>query len=151
MARQHISKTTCRKCGCQLVVGLTQSQYYARINDGICQRCSNARARGYARSRSISKSLRLSAQQRARRGSIPFTITVDDVVVPEKCPVLGVTLERGQDAVTNPNSPSLDRLSAPLGYVPGNIAVISHRANRMKNDATLEELELLVAWLKSQG
>lgn len=39
-----------------------------------------------------------------------------------------------------PNSPSLDKFKPALGYMPGNIAVISFRANQLKGDATLEEL-----------
>jgi len=45
-------------------------------------------------------------------------------------------------------SPSLDRLVGDLGYVPMNVVVISYRANRMKNDSTLAELEQLVKFLR---
>ena len=31
-----------------------------------------------------------------------------------------------------------------LGYIKGNVWVISNKANRIKNNATLEELRLLV-------
>ena len=34
------------------------------------------------------------------------------------------------------------------GYVPGNIAIISMRANRMKSDADKSEVEKLVGWLQ---
>jgi len=37
-----------------------------------------------------------------------------------------------------------------MGYVKGNVWVISHRANRIKNDATLLELEKLVTALKKR-
>jgi hypothetical protein len=79
-------------------------------------------------------------------GGIPFTITVDDVPVPDKCPVLGIDMKRGADGQ---NSPSIDRKIGALGYVPGNVCVISARANRIKNDATLAELEALVSWMRS--
>ena len=42
------------------------------------------------------------------------------------------------------DSPSLDRLDSSLGYTPENVWWISYRANRLKNDSTLEELEKLV-------
>lgn len=45
----------------------------------------------------------------------------------------------------------LDRLVPALGYVKGNVAFISRRINRLKNDATLQELERLVEWLKYQS
>jgi hypothetical protein len=44
-------------------------------------------------------------------------------------------------------SPSLDRIKPELGYVPGNIQVISARANVMKNDATPEELLAFANWV----
>lgn len=51
-----------------------------------------------------------------------------------------------------PSSPSLDRLRPELGYVRGNICVISNLANRIKSNATsAEELEHVAAWMRSQG
>lgn len=44
--------------------------------------------------------------------------------------------------------PTIDRIIPALGYVPGNIVVISHRANRMKSDGTAEEHERIAAWLR---
>ena len=35
------------------------------------------------------------------------------------------------------------------GYVPGNIAVISMRANMIKNNATLAELKAIVAYIEA--
>ena len=49
-----------------------------------------------------------------------------------------------------PNSYSLDRIDSSKGYIPGNVWVISRRANAIKSDATLEELELLVKNLKEK-
>ena len=55
------------------------------------------------------------------------------------CPVLGIPLVIGEGACSD-NSPSIDRIIPELGYVKGNIKVISRRANRIKNDATPDEL-----------
>ena len=44
--------------------------------------------------------------------------------------------------------PSLDRIDGAKGYVKGNVRVISHRANMLKNDATIEELELVLKDLR---
>lgn len=46
-------------------------------------------------------------------------------------------------------SPSLDRVDNTRGYVPGNVLVISWKANQIKSNATLAELESIVAWLRS--
>lgn len=43
-------------------------------------------------------------------------------------------------------SPSLDRIDNRLGYVKGNVIVVSHRANAIKRDATLDELRRIVAF-----
>lgn len=89
------------------------------------------------------------ARQRAKQRGLEFNIGVDDVNVnvPEFCPVLGIRLQVGASVVTN-SSPSLDRIDPARGYVKDNVWVISHRANTIKNDATVEELEAVVAALK---
>jgi hypothetical protein len=83
------------------------------------------------------------ARTRARRLGVPFSIAVEDIVVPHSCPVFGCALEFGGDSDT---SPSLDRLIPSLGYVPGNVIVVSNRANRIKNDATISELQKITAF-----
>jgi hypothetical protein len=87
------------------------------------------------------------AKQRARRGGLPFDIDVTDIIVPERCPLLGLRLVPFGGKRTDA-TPSLDRIESVRGYVKGNIWVISWRANRLKNDATLEELEAIVRGLR---
>ena len=77
---------------------------------------------------------------RAKKFGIPFSLTVADIVIPEICPVLGIPL-RIADGVSDDYSPELDRIVPAVGYVSGNVLVISRRANRIKNNATLEELQ----------
>jgi transcriptional regulator with XRE-family HTH domain len=96
-----------------------------------------------------------SARIRAKRDGVPCTITFKDAVIPDRCPVLGITLQKSVRPVgTNlkkndiDNSPTLDRIIPSKGYVPGNVAVISHRANRIKNDSTIEEMQKILDWLK---
>lgn len=89
---------------------------------------------------------------RARRSGIEFSITEKDLTMPETCPVLGITMKceyvgRGKGGARW-NSPSLDRIDPALGYVPGNVRVISHRANTLKLNATVQELELVLADLR---
>jgi hypothetical protein len=91
-------------------------------------------------------SLYHAARRRARAKDIPFNINAKDIDIPITCPLLGVVLKKNKSAsnYAGPASPSLDRIIPSLGYVKGNIRVISFRANVIKQDATLEELELLV-------
>ena len=85
------------------------------------------------------------AKHRAKKFSLPFNLKVEDIIIPKFCPVLGIKLKIGKRG--NPTSPSLDRVIPKLGYVKGNIVVISRRANFLKNDATLSELRSVVKWL----
>jgi hypothetical protein len=89
------------------------------------------------------------AQLRARVAQLPFNLTLEDIVIPKKCPVLGIELKVGRGRLPR-NSPSLDRVKPHKGYVKGNVAVISNRANILKKDGTLEEFQALVKWLKKQ-
>lgn len=70
-------------------------------------------------------------------------------MVPPCCPVLGIPLVRRKGRGVADHSPTLDRLIPAKGYVRGNVMVISMRANRIKSDATLEELERVAAWLRT--
>lgn len=84
------------------------------------------------------------ARWRARKAGLPFAISVDDICIPKKCPVFGTKLIPGD---VN-HSPSLDRVVGALGYVRGNVAVMSKRANRIKDNASLHELRQLVTFLE---
>lgn len=79
------------------------------------------------------------SKKRAEAKGIAFTITVEDIVIPKVCPLLGIPLQQ-QRGGANDNSPSLDRIDTTRGYVPGNVAVISRLANIMKAHATFEQL-----------
>ncbi len=79
------------------------------------------------------------AKTGARRHGREFALAVADIQVPEFCPVLGIRLDRAGKPGAD-DSPSVDRIDNAKGYVPGNIVVVSRRANAIKRDATLEEL-----------
>ena len=123
-----------------------------RHSDGACVDCrreASARwakrnpeklavksARRYYANRA--KSLWSSARARAKNSGLNFNIEPGDITIPDTCPVLGIPME----------SPSLDRVDSTQGYVRGNIRVISWRANKLKSDATLDELRRLVAYVE---
>lgn len=84
---------------------------------------------------------------RAKANGLPFNLTMETLPpMPERCPALNIPLARGGKG--SPNGPELDRLVPALGYVVGNVQWISRRANCMKSDATLEEVDALAAWLR---
>lgn len=88
------------------------------------------------------------ARKRAKRRGLECSITLADIQIPTHCPVLGIELMKGMKRMHDA-SPSLDRINSKFGYVPGNVAVISNRANRIKNDATVDEIIRLGQWLQS--
>lgn len=87
--------------------------------------------------------LLIGAKVRARARGVPFDLTVSDIHIPSHCPVLGMPLKRGDRSA----APSLDRRIPALGYVKGNVAVISNRANTLKSNSTADELRAIVRWL----
>ena len=92
----------------------------------------------------------MDARGRAKLAGIPCTITEDDIMWVTHCPVFGTELmyAKGSGKVRS-NSATLDRRTNELGYVPGNVFVISHRANRMKQDATVAELEAILQYMRA--
>jgi hypothetical protein len=87
------------------------------------------------------------AKHRAKRDQLPFNLVVDDIIVPERCPILGIDLHVSDGKPSN-NSPTLDKYLPELGYVKGNVAVISHRANAIKNNASVEELKSIIRYIQ---
>ena len=86
------------------------------------------------------------AKIRASLRGLEFTIEAEDVEVPDVCPIFNVTM------VENTNTaPSLDRIDSSKGYVKGNIAVISRRANVIKNDGTASEHMAIAAYMQGLG
>lgn len=87
------------------------------------------------------------AKVRAARGGYPCTITRGDIPFVTHCPVLGVELTAGEQASHN-FSPTLDKIRPELGYVKGNIIVVSFLANRIKSDATPEQIMAVAKFYK---
>jgi hypothetical protein len=118
-----------------------------RSTNGNCVECQRISGRKHHYSNHGHKAMILkNARNRAKAKGIPFTITEEDIVIPEVCPVLGIPLERGDQKDFAYNSPSLDRIVPELGYVPGNVIVMSNKANRMKSDGTKEDIIALYEW-----
>lgn len=84
------------------------------------------------------------ARRRARASGILFDITEADVTYPIDgiCPVFNVPMVR-----RTPYAPSLDRLDNSKGYIRGNVAIISWRANHLKSDGNLSEHRQLTEWM----
>lgn len=97
----------------------------------------------WLRNLSTEKRLLYSARNRAKKKGQECTITEADIVVPEFCPILGIKMFRVPGQRQHGPSPSLDRVDNTKGYIPGNVRVISYRANTCKNNMTPEQIKRL--------
>lgn len=86
------------------------------------------------------KAILKQVKNRAKRYNIEFNLDITDIIIPEVCPLLEISIIRG-DKDDYSQSPSLDRIDPSKGYVKGNVRVISMKANTMKNSASKELLE----------
>lgn len=89
-------------------------------------------------------------KRRAKANGIPFSMSIEDVSpLPSHCPVLGLELSYCIASLRpTSNSPSIDRIIPELGYISGNVHIISNRANVIKHNATVEELVAIASYFK---
>lgn len=119
-----------------------------------CRVCENAR-HASAKKSDLRLQMFYGAKHRAKKAGLEFSITLEDIKIPETCPVLGIPIYtsvgsgKGITPKILENSPSLDRIDNSKGYTPDNVKVISLRANVLKKDATLQEIEGIMSYMRS--
>ena len=91
------------------------------------------------------------AKNRAENKDLPFNITRQDIadVWPKDdyCPALRIPLKiKVGNKIPTDNSPNLDRVIPILGYVKGNIAVVSKLANSIMSSARPSEVIKVGKW-----
>lgn len=109
-----------------------------------CPKCNAAYMRDYLRrirKTRPHKTILERARKRARRQGLPYSLRRQDISLPARCPVLGISLRVGQSR--SPASPSLDRIDPGQGYIPGNVRVISDHANKLKSNRCLADIRSL--------
>ena len=162
----------CKKC--KSVLDFSNFTKNKAAKDGlqtVCRSCDNIRqqkrridnkdqmlqySQNYQENRRKDFSYRLqmllnASKQRALAKNRDHTINLQDIKnkYPKdgKCPIFGFTLEFNSSGFRD-TSPSIDRIDSTKGYTVDNIQIISWKANSIKRNATLEELILLVNYLK---
>jgi len=149
-----MTEKKCAKCG---VVKPIEAFCRVRKNEeprrSQCDVCRNSYKRNRYlkyRAENLPRYIWYSCRDRAKRRGLECTITIEDIesIMVDVCPVLGIPLTINEQRTSRDNSYSLDRIDNNKGYVPGNIQIISVKANNMKSNATLEELEALVAYMR---
>ena len=82
----------------------------------------------------------------AKQVGMAWEVPFGDFHWPTHCPILGIEINYYAEK-TEEGSPSFDRVDNTLGYVKGNVHVISWRAHRIKNDGTAEEHYAIAKYL----
>jgi hypothetical protein len=139
VCERYVANSECRKC---------RDKYWERNKSRLLPG-----RRKYAREHyrnNLPLHLLRSAKWRAKQSGIKCTITVDDIKVPEVCPVLNIPITVAYGKENKANSPTLDRIDSRQGYVPGNVHVISRRANVIKNDGLPSEHLLIYEYFKDK-
>ena len=96
------------------------------------------------------------ARERAKRFGLPFDITTTYLqsIAGDECPIFRTPFVWGQSKMGPGHSldtaPQLDRIIPELGYVVGNVAFISQRANRIKDNGTMVEHYAIADWIWGQ-
>ena len=85
------------------------------------------------------ESMLVRAKNRSEEKNVPFNITIEDITFTEICPLLNIPLN-WKGGSRDKDTPSLDRIIPELGYVKGNVRIISNLANMMKSYASAQEL-----------
>lgn len=141
---------------------LPEGQFYKCASDGsygkktnLCRACHQEAARRRYRNNKEKeerkrkdnpiKVLLKNIKARAKANNVPFSLQESDLIIPDKCPVLGIDIRPFDNSG---HSPSVDRFIPELGYIAGNCQIISKRANSLKNNATFSEIEKLYNWMK---
>jgi len=84
---------------------------------------------------------------RARLKGYEFNLELTDIMIPKVCPIIAIDINKKVTGKPRDDSPSLDRIDNTKGYIKGNVMVISHKANAMKQNATPEQLIKFAQWV----
>lgn len=92
-------------------------------------------------------------KRRAKTKNIEFSLELKDLIIPEYCPILGIKLDIKNLYIKGNQDykPSIDRINPKLGYTKNNICIISGRANRIKSDASINEIRAILKYMEKRN
>lgn len=148
----HLSERLVKGGSCRECKNLASEKFRNENREQYNKYCKEKKKESYTTEkrrenykRNNAKELFYAAKQRAKIKGISFTITIEDVIIPDKCPVFDIPLNHNDRL----HVPTLDRKVNELGYVKGNVQVISAKANRLKNNGTIEEFQQIINYMKN--
>ena len=122
--------------------------------NGHCKSCLHEKAKEWKRAHPfeyLCSNMLTQAKKRARQYEREFDLDYEYIksIAVSHCPVLKSPLIwqycHGQGTGDHP--PSLDRIDNSKGYIKGNVAIISHKANAMKKNFSAEELRACLHYM----
>ncbi len=128
-------RTNCKECGGSNVCT------HGKIR-GKCMECGGAPA--------IARAMLSRAKAYARKHGQSHIAYGDllGLVLPMKCPVFGTPfVQKKTKGSPDPDCASIDKFYPQLGYVNGNVSVISRRANTIKGDSRSEQVLRVALWM----
>ena len=156
VAGQYLRNGHTASCGCyreELRPTYAKKRDFSGDKNPAAIKCKRLYGDKYITSRSVWYKRAVSVITRAKKDGtkVGFSSAMElatyiKEISPDKCPIFKVKFtNRGHGF--NKWSLSIDRINPKLGYVKGNIQIISMMANRMKLDATKKELEMFANWV----
>jgi len=158
------------RCDCgneKIILGdhLTRRDGKGVLSCGCLQRENRIKHGAYSSDSDIDYHIKYSLLQaikdRSKRKGYESDLELDDMPsIPVLCPVLEVPLHKhrnqhgkgkGRGQNRRDDSPSIDRLNSNLPYLKkykDNLFVISWRANKLKSNASIKELEMIVKYMR---
>lgn len=131
-----------KKCyRCEQIKELSEFHNDKKFKDGkatTCKQCRKVDAKKTYEKTTVEYRIYHRAMHRAKVKGLPFNLELEDIVIPEYCPIFRTKMD----------TPSIDQIKPAKGYTKDNIQIVSNRANVLKNNATIEELELILQHLK---
>ena len=141
---------TCIICGqTKPLASFSKSSSNADKHDNRCRECKHA---SYIKKMSENYFLYYCSGKKSecKKKGIPFNLTPEYLssIWTGICPIYGTPISRAAEGNGSHKSAHLDRIDPSKGYVIGNVAWISGRANRIKYNATAQELRKIADWME---
>lgn len=151
------TKSRNTKWECQCDCGNIKHTIGTRLNNGTVRSCgclqkewASQKFTTHALTKTTKYSMYCDAKKRAKKLNLPFNLNLEDIIIPEYCPIFSDIKLEANIGQPKYNSPSLDRLVPLLGYIRGNVKVISMKANMLKTNASFEELRQIADWIEQE-
>ena len=134
----------CRKCG--EVKPFSAFHKHKQCSKGIntvCKECRKPLSTASWEKTSEEYKIWHRAKSRAKKKGLDFDLEISDINIPDVCPVFKTPFDKNNKDYTY----SIDRIDPRKGYIKNNIMIISNKANRIKSDASVKEIEQVLSYV----